>query len=165
MNSELCAICGQPIGSESGSQLCQACRIKYGLEKPNVKTRAAPTQWEAAEQETLFTWASYQLGTFPELDMLYHVPNGGSRNKFEAAKLKRQGVKAGVPDIVLPVARDGFHGLYIELKYGKNKPTEDQKKWIARLKEQGYKAITCYGWREAAGVIENYLRTKTIQRF
>lgn len=109
----------------------------------------------------MFTWAAYQLGTFPELDLIYHVPNGGRRNKFEAAKLKRQGVKAGVPDVVLPVARAGFHGLYIELKYGKNKPTADQKKWIARLKEQGYKAITCYGWREAANEIENYLRRKT----
>ena len=161
MNSEICAICGKPLATESGSQICPECRIKFGLEEPTAQPRAAPTQWEAAEQEALFTWAAYQLGTFPELDLLYHVPNGGRRNKFEATKLKRQGVKAGVPDVVLPVARAGFHGLYIELKYGKNKPTADQKKWIARLKEQGYKAITCYGWREAANEIENYLRRKT----
>lgn len=159
MNSEICAICEKPLATESGAQFCLECREKYGLGEPEPRARAAPrVQWEAAEQEALFTWANYQLGTFPELELLYHVPNGGRRNKYEAAKLKRQGVKPGVPDIVLPVPRAEFHGLYIELKYGDNKPTKDQKKWLERLKEQGYKAITCYGWREAAGEIEKYLR-------
>lgn len=46
-------------------------------------------QWEAAEQTALFRWAGFMSGQFPEIEMLYHIPNGGSRNKIEAAHLKQ----------------------------------------------------------------------------
>lgn len=94
-------------------------------------------QHEAREQEALFRWADFAVGTTPELKLLHHIPNGGSRNKAEAAHLKRQGVKAGVPDIFLPVARGGYHGLYIELKFGKNKTSKNQDKWLSALSAQG----------------------------
>lgn len=112
---------------------------------------------EAVEQTQLFLWASWQSGLYPELNMLYHIPNGGSRNKIEAANLKKQGVKSGVPDLCLPVARKEYHGLYIEMKVGKNKPSDNQKRWISDLNEQGYRAEVCYGWEEAAKVISDYL--------
>ena len=112
---------------------------------------------EATEQERVINWATFYAKDFPELDLLHHIPNGGSRNQLEAANLKRQGVKAGVPDICLPVARNGYHGLYIELKAGKNKATKNQEKWQVFLNDQGYYAVICYGWREAAKVIEEYL--------
>lgn len=60
---------------------------------------------EATEQERVINWATFYAKDFPELDLLHHIPNGGSRNQLEAANLKRQGVKAGVPDFCLPVAR------------------------------------------------------------
>ena len=84
-----------------------------------------------------------------------------------AIALKHEGVKAGVPDLVLPTGRGGYFGLYIELKVGKNKPTEKQLEWIDQLKEQNYYVKVCYGWREAADVIEKYLiqtKTKVIQK-
>ena len=117
-------------------------------------------QHEAAEQMYLMQWAHCFSGNYPELDLLFHIPNGGSRNKFEAANLKRQGVKAGVPDLFLPVPRGGYHGLFIEMKYGKNKPTGEQKEWMRRLEEQAYKAAVCYGWQEAADLIMDYLKLK-----
>lgn len=98
---------------------------------------------EADEQEALFRWAGCLMNKYPELNMLYHIPNGGSRNKREAANLKRQGVRAGVPDLCLPVARAGFHGMYIELKFGKNKPTTKQAEWLCALKEHGYLTVVC----------------------
>ena len=99
---------------------------------------------EATEQEIVINWC-------------YHVPNGGSRNQLEAANLKRQGVKAGVPDLNLPVALNGFHGLYIEMKFGKNKTTEKQKWWLEQLQKQGYKTAVCYGADEAIDTIKEYL--------
>lgn len=114
-------------------------------------------QREAQEQTDLFNWAFYSKAKYPELDLMYHIPNGGSRNKIEAAHLKRQGVKSGVPDICLPVARGEWHGLYIELKAGKNKPTGNQKEWILRLREQGYAAEVAVGWLQAKELIEAYL--------
>lgn len=117
-------------------------------------------QHEANEQEALFDWAAFMSGRYPELELLYHIPNGGSRNTIEAANLKRQGVKAGVPDLCLPVARGHFHGLYIELKHGSNKPSENQTRWIAALRIQGYVAEVCYGWQQAVEVITEYLNSE-----
>lgn len=117
-------------------------------------------QHEANEQEALFRWASFLRGHYPELDMLYHIPNGGSRNRIEAANLKRQGVKAGVPDLCLPVASGKYHGLYIELKYGRNKPSDYQKQWLSALRAQGYAAEVCYGWEQAAEIITKYLEMR-----
>lgn len=114
-------------------------------------------QHEAMEQEALFEWAAYNVGKYPELRLLYHIPNGGRRDAKEASFLKRQGVKAGVPDLCLPVARGGYHGLYIELKYGKNKPTKEQISWMEALSAQGYKVGVCYSWQAAADGLLCYL--------
>ena len=115
---------------------------------------------ESNEQQALFQWAKFMEQKYPELRLLYHPPNGGKRDKREAARLKREGVKAGVPDLCLPVARGEFHGLYIELKAGKNKPTDAQKEWISDLILQGYYACVCVGWEQAAEVIGDYLGMK-----
>lgn len=118
---------------------------------------------EAGAQETLFDWVGYQLRRYPELELLYHIPNGGKRDARTAANLKRQGVKAGVPDLHLPVARGGYHGLYIELKVGKNRQTDKQKEWQKQLREQGYLATVCYGWQEAAQTLTGYLELGTMK--
>ena len=78
---------------------------------------------EAQEQCELIKWADSCVKTniHPELAMLYAVPNGGRRDKAEAAHLKMQGVKAGVPDLCLAVPKGKYHGLYIELKVEKIK--------------------------------------------
>lgn len=112
---------------------------------------------EATEQEIVINWCEYNSPRYPELKLIYHVPNGGSRNQLEAVNLKRQGVKAGVPDLNLPVALNGFHGLYIEMKFGKNKTTEKQKWWLEQLQKQGYKTAVCYGADEAIDTIKEYL--------
>lgn len=78
-----------------------------------------------------------------------------------ADNLKRQGVRAGVPDLCLPVSRGKFHALYIEMKVGKNKPTKNQKDWMRKLNEQGNLAIVCYGWEEASAVLMKYIKLKS----
>ncbi len=113
---------------------------------------------ESEEQQALFQWAEMMSKRFPELSLLYHIPNGGARSKGTAGRLKAEGVKSGVPDICLPVAKGDYHGLYIEMKVGNNKPTANQIVWINALKSQGYQAKVCYGWLEASSVIECYLR-------
>lgn len=117
---------------------------------------------EGGVQEALFSWCDIQRGKYPELRLLYHVPNGGKRDARTAQALKRQGVKAGVPDLCLPVARGGWHGLYIELKVGKNKPTEHQREWLKNLRQQDYATAVCYGWEEAADVLTSYLDHSTL---
>ena len=111
---------------------------------------------EAIEQCKLFAVCRY----IPECRYLFHIPNGGSRNFLEALNLKKQGVKAGVPDLFLPVPNKTYHGLFIEMKYGKNKPTEYQKEWIKYLNSVGYLAVVCYSAEEAINVIKKYIADK-----
>lgn len=118
---------------------------------------------EDTEQMGVIDWANWNTNRFPELRLLFHVPNGGKRDVKEAARFKAMGVKAGVPDLCLPVARGGYAGLYIEMKYGKNKPTDNQKQWIADLTKQGYKVAVCWSGEEATQTLEAYLQqSKTI---
>ncbi len=112
-------------------------------------------QPEHDDQVALFQWAAYDKR--PEIQMLFAVPNGGHRHKAVAGKLKAEGVKAGVEDVFLDVARGGYHGLRIEMKAGKNKATPEQRDWMARHNAEGYLAIVCYGWAEARDAIERYL--------
>lgn len=121
-----------------------------------------PVPKEAQEQAWLFNWCRYASVKWSELDLLYHIPNGGSRNAIEAMHLKAQGVKKGVPDLCLPVPRGKFHGLYIEMKRQKGGTLSTaQKEWIARLRNQGYRVEVCHGFKEAADVLEDYMNGMT----
>lgn len=113
---------------------------------------------ESAEQQALFTWARLLEGKYPELRLLYHIPNGGARNKATAGRLKAEGVKAGVPDLCLPVARGNCHGLYVELKRARGgKVSDEQRNWMTALGQEGYMVAACPGWEQAARIIEGYL--------
>ena len=121
--------------------------------------RAKPVDREGQEQAALMTELRIRL---PEVaDLIYHVPNGGHRVKAVAAKLKAQGVKAGIPDLVLPMARGGFFGLYIEFKAT---PPNDaaisssQHERIRKLNAQGYLAVVCRGHFDSMEQIRAYLR-------
>lgn len=128
-----------------------------GIKRADKGNPVKPKTTEADEQKALMQWAKWQEGRYPELKLLYHCPNGGTRNKLEAANLKRQGVKAGVPDLFLPVPRNNKHGLFLEMKVGRNKCTDNQKKWIRALMEQNYEVKICYSCEEAIQIIKKYL--------
>ena len=114
---------------------------------------------ESQEQAALFQWAQMSMARYPALEWMYHIPNGGSRNVIEARHLRDQGVKAGVPDICLPVPAGRYTALYIELKRPDGgKVSENQQRWIAALNRVGCCAVVCHGWDEARRVIEEYLR-------
>ncbi len=121
-------------------------------------------QHEAKEQELLFQWAKLQEKVYPELRLLFHIPNGGSRHKLEAYALKRQGVKSGVPDLMLPIPKGSYYALFIELKAGKGKISNNQDWWLDELCNQGYRCEVCYGFDEAKETILKYLKLKQNSR-
>jgi len=127
------------------------------------KTRVRVKRKESDEQTAIIEWANIMQHRVPELALLYHVPNGGSRNVIEAKRLKAQGVKSGVPDLVLPVARGKYHGLYIELKTLRGRVSDTQKQWLEALRNQGYAAIVCRGADEAIAMIAKYLAGEEVQ--
>lgn len=94
----------------------------------------------------------------PIWSMIFAIPNGGQRTKAQGGKLKAEGVQAGIPDLFVPVARHGRHGLWLELKIGSNKPSKAQQEWIRRLRVEGY--IVEVVWddpQKAIDIIEWYL--------
>lgn len=115
---------------------------------------------EDQEQAWLIQWAKRNSNNHPELNLLFHTPNGGHRSKRQGALLKLTGVKAGVPDLFLPVPRNGKHGLFIEMKVAdrkKGRVSKEQKQWIDALITQGYEAKVCYGFEEARDAVVGYL--------
>jgi hypothetical protein len=122
---------------------------------------------EHDEQAMIIDWARRWEFQVPELGLLFAIPNGaaltshkdrrGRRFSPQAAKLKAEGLRAGVPDLCLPVPRQDFHGMFIELKTGKNRPTAEQVKFLDTLAEQGYYAAVCWGAEEAIAEIKAYL--------
>lgn len=118
---------------------------------------------EATEQQALFQFAAQFQERLPDLAWLFHVPNGEKRDIATARRLKSMGVRKGVPDVWLPVMRYDpalnivRNGLVIELKFGKNKETKEQRAWLGFLTRQGWEVRTCYEWTEAARVLVAYL--------
>lgn len=129
---------------------------------------------EHDEQAALVAWADYQVNVYPELRMLFAVINGaklpwsrdknGRRFSPEAMKLKAEGLKSGVPDLWLPVARGGYPGLVIEMKFGSNKPSDEQLWWLEALAGQGWKTAVCWSFEAAQRVILEYLNLEPSER-
>ena len=112
---------------------------------------------EHDDQVAFFEWIEWNLTKIPELDYFFAVPNGGERNKIVGAKLKREGVRKGIPDTNLPLACGEYIGLYIEFKHGKNKLSSDQEKWAKKLRKAGHRVEVCYGWEAAVVITKEYL--------
>ena len=119
--------------------------------------KAHANDLEHKDQVALFIWAATLEKRHPALAKMYAVPNAGKRTPRQGAYMKAEGLKSGVPDICLPVARQGYHALYIELKIKPNKPSKNQLKWIDYLREEGHRVEVCYDWYEAKALIERYL--------
>lgn len=152
---------------------------------------------EAAEQKALFMWANmaalrgfkaaWEFDNYGrslihiqgenriELNNLFAIPNGAELAKGgrSGAEMKAQGMRPGVPDVMLAWPRHKFmtlgneprehwsHGLFIEMKRRKLKTTkatsDEQDKWIGNLTNAGYSCVVCFGWVEAATTIQLYL--------
>ena len=118
-----------------------------------------PTEHD--EQTALFRWAAWEAHRYPGLECMYAIPNGGKRDLITGAQLKAEGVKAGVPDIFLPVARGGKHGMFIELKRLKGgRASREQLQWMDALQRLGYHCALCHGWEEARAEILRYMTEK-----
>jgi hypothetical protein len=111
-------------------------------------------------QTQVVEWADLQGRAVPALACLYAVPNAAVRNKGQAGWMIDEGMRTGVPDLVLPVARGGFHALYIEMKRKPNGISANQQKWIDRLRAQGNRVEVCWSADEAILLLRTYLGIK-----
>lgn len=116
---------------------------------------------EDTEQINVISWAAWQQHRYPELKWLHHIPNGGTRNKAEAIKLKQMGVKSGVSDLCLPYPKGIYCGLYIEMKFDKGRHQPSQKEFLKDMAAAGHYVATCYTTEDAISVIEKYCALPT----
>lgn len=127
-----------------------------------LKPKKKYSHIEDDNQKMLFERIAWELPDVAEI--AFAIPNGGKRNAREAARLKCQGVKAGVPDIFVPMGRKGFCGLFIEMKgpivKGKPIPRTSvlQLQMHVKLIAEGFRVCTCYGADEAFNVIKEYVK-------
>lgn len=124
--------------------------------------RAAPVvlyeATEHQEQIALIDWADVvSKSRYPSLRWLYAVPNGGLRHPVVANYLKAEGLKPGVPDLVLPVPVLPWHGAYLEMKRYDGELTPRQVEWRDHLVAVGYAYRMARGWEEARDFLIAYL--------
>jgi hypothetical protein len=113
-------------------------------------------QYEHATQVAYFNWARLH----PEARRAYAIPNAAKRTMRMAAYMKAEGLRKGVLDIHLPIARGGCHGLWIELKHGNNDLTPEQKEEAQRLADDGFAVYACWGAIVAIELTQQYLDGK-----
>lgn len=156
------------MGIRCGNKRCSAfgkCNFKSNIEcdffiledSNEEKTKNRKKQYfrktEDGEQQAVIEYCD--LADIP----IVHIPNEGKRTAFYAAKLKAVGLKKGFPDLFIPKAKKGFHGLFIELKRDKHSyPTKEQLGWICYLNRAGYKATISYGATAAIKEIQEYFK-------
>jgi hypothetical protein len=131
----------------------------------SIVAAAERTGSEHSNQVVLFAWAA-ESG-IPELKWLFAIPNGFYATPAQKAKMKAEGLRSGVSDIMLPISKCiglfSYMGLFIELKTAdklnrKNGGLSDEQVEFGRFViAQGYKFVVCYSWQEAKDAILNYL--------
>lgn len=128
-----------------------------------MRTRRAEPEFEM--QAALFTWARLPTvqAKYRGIDLLEGSMNGVKLTAAQAGKAKAAGMLKGSHDVRLPVARGGFIGLSIELKAGRNMPTDEQKAIANRLLDEGWKVLFVWNdWTLAKGEIEAYLAQSAV---
>ena len=127
--------------------------------KRPVRKNAHP---EHDAQCLVVEWARLNEGKWPELKLLFAVPNGARVAMRTAVKLKREGMKAGVPDLWLPMRSSGLlgdkSGLVIEMKAPKGRLSKEQDDWLFSLEMQGWTTAVCYSAEEAIAALTEYLK-------
>ena len=108
---------------------------------------------ESKIQQACVTWFRLQ---YPDT-IIAAIPNGGKRGIKTAMAMKREGVLAGMPDLFIASARDGFHGLFIEMKSAKGTTTPEQKIVLEKLRDEGYIVFVCRSFDDFQAIVNNYM--------
>ena len=119
---------------------------------------------ESIQQAQVIEWSrwAYKTGKYPLLNMLHCSLNGVKLSGTQARIAKNQGMLSGVPDLFLPVPKNGYHGLFIEMKSEKGRLTENQQWFLTNAESVGYKTVVCYGSKEAIAAIQAYYEQQKV---
>lgn len=129
-------------------------------EYKKVLAKLTPEPYEYQIQISVIEWAETERYKGNPLALyLHHSPNGGDRDKREAARFKAMGTQSGYPDLTLDIAKGGYHGMRIELKRSDNdNESDNQVTRIGLLIEEGYHAVITKGYDATIAAIAAYMK-------
>lgn len=130
--------------------------MKTKLEELFAKVRPSRREDEHRIQCACVRWFRLKYSSLYHL--LFAVPNGGVRDKVTGAKMKAEGVLAGVADLILLVPNARYHGLCIEMKTKTGRQSDSQKIWETHVVGQGYRYAVCRSLDDFMTTIQDYLR-------
>lgn len=128
-------------------------------QRPTERHAPEKRMSESAHQRAIFKWTQqpHIRQKWPDLKLLFHVKNETTEGARQVAVDRASGVKPGVPDLCLPVARGKYHGMFVELKNETGRLRKEQKWWLNELGIEGYFATVCHGWESAVRTISWYM--------
>jgi hypothetical protein len=128
----------------------------HKIRRPSDNKPIRPTEHQEQCAVIKWWWQVHKMYGLPVF-ALFAVPNGGARDVITGARLKAEGVRRGVYDLILAKPTSIYGGLFLEMKAGDNKPSEDQVSFGQYLTEAGYKASVHWSAQSAIEEIESYL--------
>ena len=127
----------------------------------NTYSKLYKLRTESDEQQEVINFCNSMADYgIEEYKLIFHIANEGKRTKRNGARLKREGLKKGIPDLFLPVAKSGYNGLFIEMKKRGGRTSVEQKWWIEKLRKQGYLVEVCDSSTKAIDLIQKYIGSK-----
>lgn len=125
------------------------------LARCNTKPRKRPSDEEHQTQCACIQWFRCQYPHFRH--NLFAVPNGGRRDLVTAARLKAEGVLAGVADLILLKSNSRYGALLIEMKTRKGRQADTQRAWQQLIERDGYKYVVCRSVDDFISEVKGYL--------
>lgn len=155
-STEKCITCGRETVSvvkTDGGYICYNC---YAEKRNPTKKKRVVKHEEADMQAEFFDKVFKVFPTLPR-KLLFAVPNGGSRNKIEAANMKRQGVTSGIADVILLIPKKGYCSLCLEFKTSIGRQSDEQKEFQRQAEACRSKYVIVRSAMEAIEMIKGYL--------
>lgn len=152
-----CVKCDKQTNSCVASDIGWLCYQCFDKHKPASGPKRNNSHEEDDIQAEFFRTVPLFLPNIPE-KLLFAVPNGGRRDKLEAVRLKRQGVKRGVADVILQIPKNGYGCLCMEFKTDSGDQSEEQKEFQKQAESVGNKYVVVRSAMQAIDVMKEYLK-------
>lgn len=110
---------------------------------------------ESNEQIAAMDWLRAQHPKIAEHTL--HIGNERKATYYMGYIMKRMGVLKGASDLFMAYPVGVYHGLFVEVKSKRGKPTAEQKSFIDRMRAVGYRAEICYGAEQVINTMKSYL--------
>ena len=116
---------------------------------------------ESIEHTKVFDWIQKNEEMYPVLKTIFHCPSSFFGTNFGVIVwLKKLGFRRGIYDLIIPIAKCGYSGYWIEFKAEKKKLSKDQlaiKDLITQYSDNPTKFEVFYDAESCINSIKDYL--------